>query len=97
MDKTEKKESGDYQKMVSVPICHQQPRILWASYSQVFSDIVRSCKNGCMKQSHHKKELYDVEISPELVTEIAEKIMPEVTAWQNRPPEWEGLQPTPLL
>ena len=50
-----------------------------------------------MKQSHHKKELYDVEISPELVTEIAEKIMPEVTAWQNRPPEWEGLQPTPLL
>ena len=50
-----------------------------------------------MKQSHHKKELYDVEISPELVTEIAEKIMPEVTAWQNRPLEWEGLQPTPLL
>ena len=31
------------------------------------------------------KELYDVEISPELVTKITEKIMPEVTAWQNRP------------
>ena len=30
------------------------------------------------------KELYDVEISPELVTKISEKIMPEVTAWQNR-------------
>ena len=30
------------------------------------------------------KELYDVEISPDLVTKITEKIMPEVTAWQNR-------------
>ena len=33
------------------------------------------------------KELYDVEISPELVTKISEKIMPEVMAWQNRPLE----------
>ena len=33
------------------------------------------------------KELYDVEISPELVTKITEKIMPEVSAWQNRPLE----------
>ena len=33
------------------------------------------------------KELYDVEISPELVAEITEKIMPEVTEWQNRPLE----------
>jgi len=33
------------------------------------------------------KELYDVEISPELVTKISEQIMPEVTAWQNRPLE----------
>ena len=33
------------------------------------------------------KELYDVEISPELVTKITEKIMPEVTARQNRPLE----------
>ncbi len=33
------------------------------------------------------KELYGVEISPELVTKIGEKIMPEVTAWQNRPLE----------
>ena len=33
------------------------------------------------------KELYDVEISPELVTKISEKIMPKVTAWQNRPME----------
>ena len=31
------------------------------------------------------KNLYDVEISPELVSKISEKIMPEVTAWQNRP------------
>ena len=33
------------------------------------------------------KELYGVEISPELVTKITEKIMPEVAAWQNRPLE----------
>ena len=33
------------------------------------------------------KSLYDVDISPELVTKISEKIMPEVTAWQNRPLE----------
>ena len=37
--------------------------------------------------SEQIKELYDVEISPELVTKISEKIMPEVTAWQNRPLE----------
>lgn len=30
------------------------------------------------------KSLYDVEISPELVTKISEKIIPEVVAWQNR-------------
>ena len=33
------------------------------------------------------KSLYDVDISPELVSRISEKIMPEVTAWQNRPLE----------
>ncbi len=33
------------------------------------------------------KNLYDVEISPELVSKISERIMPEVTAWQNRPLE----------
>ena len=33
------------------------------------------------------KELYDVDISPELVSKISEKIMPEVTAWQSRPLE----------
>ncbi len=33
------------------------------------------------------KSLYDVEISPELVSKISEKIMPEVSAWQNRPLE----------
>ena len=32
------------------------------------------------------KSLYDVDISPKLVSKIREKIMPEVTAWQNRPP-----------
>ena len=33
------------------------------------------------------KELYDVGISPELVTKISEKIMPEVTVRQKRPLE----------
>lgn len=33
------------------------------------------------------KNLYDVEVSPELVSKISEKILPEVTAWQNRPLE----------
>jgi putative transposase len=33
------------------------------------------------------KNLYDVEISPELVSKISEKIMPEAAAWQNRPLE----------
>ena len=33
------------------------------------------------------KSLYDVDISPELVSKISEKIMPEVTVWQNRPLE----------
>ena len=33
------------------------------------------------------KNLYNVDISPELVSKISEKIMPEVTAWQNRPLE----------
>lgn len=33
------------------------------------------------------KNLYNVEISPELISKISEKIMPEVTAWQNRPLE----------
>lgn len=33
------------------------------------------------------KALYDVDISPELVSKISEKIMPEVIAWQNRPLE----------
>lgn len=33
------------------------------------------------------KNLYDVEISPELVSKISEKIMPQLTEWQNRPLE----------
>ena len=38
--------------------------------------------------SEQIKNLYDVDISPELVSKISEKIMPEVTAWQNRPLEF---------
>ena len=37
--------------------------------------------------SEQIKNLYDVEISAELVSKISEKIMPDVTAWQNRPLE----------
>ena len=37
--------------------------------------------------SEQIKSLYDVEISPELVSKISEKIMPELAAWQNRPLE----------
>ena len=37
--------------------------------------------------SEQIKNLYDVEISPELVSKISEKILPEVAAWQNRPLE----------
>lgn len=33
------------------------------------------------------KTLYNVEISPELVSKISEKIMPQLTEWQNRPLE----------
>jgi putative transposase len=33
------------------------------------------------------RSLYDVEISPELVSKISEKIMPEVNQWQSRPLE----------
>ena len=37
--------------------------------------------------SEQIKNLYDVDISPELVSKISEKIMPEVTAWHTRPLE----------
>lgn len=33
------------------------------------------------------KDLYDIDISAELVSKISEKIMPQVTEWQNRPLE----------
>lgn len=43
-----------------------------------------SCGMSQRDISEQIKNLYDVEISPELVSKISEKIMPEVTAWQNR-------------
>ena len=33
------------------------------------------------------KDLYDIDISSELVSKISEKILPEVNEWQNRPLE----------
>ena len=44
-----------------------------------------SCGMSQRDISEQIKNLYDVELSPELVSKISEKIMPEVTAWQNRP------------
>ena len=46
-----------------------------------------ACGMSQRDNSEQIKELYGVEISPELVSKISEKIMPEVTAWQNRPLE----------
>lgn len=46
-----------------------------------------SCGMSQRDISEQIKSLYGVEISPELVSKISEKIMPEVTAWQNRPLE----------
>lgn len=46
-----------------------------------------SCGMSQRDISEQIKNLYDVEISPELVSKISEKIMPEVTAWQSRPLE----------
>ena len=60
-------------------------RTVWRKRSSVFTPYA----SGMSQQNiaEQIKELYDVEISPELATKIAEKIMPEVTAWQNRPLE----------
>ena len=44
-----------------------------------------ACRMSQRDISEQIKELYSVEISPELVSKISEKTMPEVTAWQNRP------------
>ena len=46
-----------------------------------------ACRMSQRDISEQIKSLYDVDISPELVSKISEKIMPEVTAWQNRPLE----------
>ena len=46
-----------------------------------------ACGMSQRDKAEQIKNLYDVEISPELVSKISEKILPEVTAWQNRPIE----------
>ena len=43
-----------------------------------------SCGMSQRDISEQIKNLYDVEISPELVSKISGKIMPEVAGWQNR-------------
>lgn len=42
---------------------------------------VYACGTSQRDISGQIKSLYDVDISPELVNKISEKIMPEVTAW----------------
>lgn len=37
--------------------------------------------------SSHIKEIYDSEISPTMISEITDRIIPEIKAWQNRPLE----------
>lgn len=49
--------------------------------------VLYACGMSQRDISEQIKNLYDVEISPELVSKISEKILPEVTAWQNRPLE----------
>jgi putative transposase len=44
-----------------------------------------SCGMSQRDISEQIKNLYDVDISPELVSKISEKIMPDITAWQTRP------------
>lgn len=46
-----------------------------------------ACGMGQRDIAGQIKSLHDVEISPELVSKISEKIMPEVNAWQDRPLE----------
>lgn len=49
--------------------------------------ILYSCGMSQRDIAKQIKNLFDVEMSPELVSKISEKIMPEVAAWQNRPLE----------
>ena len=46
-----------------------------------------ACRMNQRDISEQVKNLYDVDISPGVVSKISEKIMSEVTAWQNRPLE----------
>lgn len=47
--------------------------------------MLYACRMSQRDIAEQIKNLYDVEISPEFVSKISEKIMPDVTAWQNRP------------
>ena len=44
-----------------------------------------SCGMSQRDISEQIKNLYDVEISPELISKISEKITSDVADWQNRP------------
>ena len=59
---------------------------MWMGWKKRFLALY-ACGMSQQDIAEQIKELYDVEISPELVTKITEKIMTEVTAWPNRPLE----------
>lgn len=60
------------------PLIHQEFYSILCIY---FTNTAQISKRNISEQI---KNLYDVEISPELVSKISEKILPEVTVWQNR-------------
>ena len=71
---------------------HYEPKIIskYDRNAEGMEDRILSLYAWGMSQrdiAEQIKSLYDVEISPELVSKISEKIMPEVNAWQNRPLE----------
>ena len=71
---------------------HYEPKIIskYDRNAEGMEDKILSLYACGMSQrdiAEQIKSLYDVEISPELVSKISEKIMPEVNAWQDRPLE----------
>jgi len=91
--KTVKTQLGEVD--IKVPRDHKgkyEPRII-GKYNRSADGIeekiigLYACGMSQKDISEQIKALYDVEISPELVSKFSEKIMPEVTAWQNRPLE----------
>ncbi len=85
--KTVKTQLGEID--IKAPRDHQgnyKPKII-SKYDGMEDKILSLYACGMSQRdiAEQLKELYDVEISPELVTKICEKTMPEVTAWHASP------------